>query len=111
LRTNEHAQFHRTARASPLPRATRCAGQFSGRPIDHERLKLDPTRRRRASAVGLQGADDGEHDISGRFIPGTAVDQVAATLARWYGVPSSDLPLILPNIGNFDSGDLGFMLG
>ncbi|ESQ10286.1 MAG TPA: DUF1501 domain-containing protein [Chromatiaceae bacterium] len=53
----------------------------------------------------------GEQDISGRgrFIPGTAVDQVAAVLARWYGVPADDLPLILPNIGNFDSNSMGFM--
>ena len=56
---------------------------------------------------------DGEHDVSGRgrFIPGTAVDQVASTLARWYGVPNADLPLIVPNIGNVDSDDLGFMVG
>lgn len=54
---------------------------------------------------------DGDDDIGGRgrFIPDTAVDQVASTLAHWYGVPADDLPVICPNIGNFDADDLGFM--
>lgn len=54
---------------------------------------------------------DGPDDVGGRgrFIPDTAVDQVAATLAKWYGVPTDDLPIICPNIGNFDTDDLGFM--
>jgi uncharacterized protein (DUF1501 family) len=54
---------------------------------------------------------DGDDDIGGRgrFIPDTAVDQVASTLAHWYGVPADDLPMICPNIGNFDADDLGFM--
>ena len=33
----------------------------------------------------------------------------AATLATWMGVAATDLPLILPNIGNFAAKDLGFM--
>jgi uncharacterized protein (DUF1501 family) len=46
---------------------------------------------------------------NGRLIPTTAVEQYAATLARWMGVSSADLPLILPNIVNFPTSDLGFM--
>src|SRR5690606_19705557 len=46
----------------------------------------------------------------GRMIPTTAVDQYAATLARWFGVADSDLDLVLPNLGNFDARDLGFMV-
>ncbi|MDP5240704.1 DUF1501 domain-containing protein [Uliginosibacterium sp. 31-16] len=46
---------------------------------------------------------------NGRLLPTTAVDQYAATLARWMGVPERDLPLVLPNIGNFATSDLGFM--
>lgn len=39
----------------------------------------------------------------GRLLPSTAVDQLAATLARWFGVSASELPGVLPNIGNFPS--------
>ncbi len=46
----------------------------------------------------------------GQYIPTTAVDQVASTLARWMGVTdSSALAAIFPSIGNFATSDLGFM--
>ena len=45
----------------------------------------------------------------GQIIPTTAVDQHAATLARWFGVSTGDLGDVLPNIGRFASSDLGFM--
>jgi uncharacterized protein (DUF1501 family) len=45
----------------------------------------------------------------GRLLPSTAVDQFAATLALWFGVSASELPGILPNIGNFSSGYPGFL--
>lgn len=50
----------------------------------------------------------------GRFIPTTSCDQFFAELALWLGVSKTDLPLILPNIGNFYStsssaAPLGFM--
>jgi uncharacterized protein (DUF1501 family) len=37
----------------------------------------------------------------GSMLPGIAVDQYAATFARWLGVSDTDVPLILPNVGNF----------
>lgn len=37
----------------------------------------------------------------GRFIPTTSCDLFFAELALWLGVNKSDLPQILPNIGNF----------
>ncbi len=37
----------------------------------------------------------------GRFIPTTSCDQYFAELALWLGVSPSNLPLVLPNIGNF----------
>jgi len=37
----------------------------------------------------------------GRLIPTTAVDQYFAQLALWFGVPSADLDLVLPNIRRF----------
>lgn len=55
-------------------------------------------------AVG--GPDDAG---DGRWIPTTAVDEYAATLARWFGVAESDLPLVLPNLGRFANPDLGFL--
>lgn len=45
----------------------------------------------------------------GRLLPSTSVDQFAATLALWFGVSASELPGILPNIGNFPSGNPGFL--
>ena len=39
----------------------------------------------------------------GHMIPTTSVDQYAGAMARWMGVPDSDLPLVLPNIGRFSA--------
>ena len=56
-------------------------------------------------------AIDGPDDVGdGRWIPTTAVDEYAATLARWFGVGNGDLPLVLPNLGRFRHPDLGFMV-
>jgi uncharacterized protein (DUF1501 family) len=53
----------------------------------------------------------GPDDIGseGRWIPTTSVDQYASTLATWFGVAPSDLPLVIPNIGRFAAADLGFL--
>jgi uncharacterized protein (DUF1501 family) len=53
------------------------------------------------------GPDDAAAE--GRWIPTTSVDQYAATLARWFGVAPSQLPSIFPNLGRFDTQDLGFL--
>ena len=50
----------------------------------------------------------------GIFIPEISADEYFAELALWFGVSPTDLPLILPNIGNFydiNSGQspLGFL--
>ncbi len=58
--------------------------------------------------LALGGPDDS--GSSGRFIPTTSVDQLAATLARWYGLAEADVPLVFPNLARFDPADLGFML-
>ena len=53
---------------------------------------------------------DTEDDVgNGRLLPVTAVDQYAATLARWFGVSDVELDDVLPNLRNFTSRDLGFM--
>ena len=59
-------------------------------------------------AVGVGTNDDVR---GGRLIPTTSIDQFAATLALWFGVPSADLPQIMPNLRNFNSSswNLGFL--
>ena len=44
----------------------------------------------------------------GRLLPTSSVDQLAATLATWMGVSASELPRVLPQIGNYTQRDLGF---
>lgn len=56
--------------------------------------------------LAIEGPDDAG---DGRWIPTTSVDQYAATLALWFGVAPSDLPLVLPNLSRFASADLGFL--
>jgi len=45
----------------------------------------------------------------GNWIPTTSLDQYAATLAGWFGVPDSDLPGIFPNLVNFSPRKLAFL--
>ena len=59
---------------------------------------------------GPNDADSGS-GARGRWIPTTAVDQYAATLALWFGVSASDLPTVVPNIGRFSPVNLPFMTG
>ncbi|MES2735243.1 MAG: DUF1501 domain-containing protein [Verrucomicrobiota bacterium] len=44
----------------------------------------------------------------GRWVPTTAVDQYAATMAKWFGLSDSQIRDVFPNILNFDA-NLGFM--
>ena len=55
----------------------------------------------------LGGPDD--TDVRGRWIPTTSIDQYGATLCSWFGVPSTALPMIFPNLPNFSSQNLGFL--
>jgi uncharacterized protein (DUF1501 family) len=56
--------------------------------------------------------DDQWHVGQGRLLPSTSVDQYAATLAKWFGVSPTELPLVLPNLKNFGTpaypADLGY---
>lgn len=52
-----------------------------------------------APAIAINGPDDVGQ---GRLLPTTAVDQLAASLANWFGVSNADLPIVLPNSRNFD---------
>ena len=55
----------------------------------------------------LSGPDDAGD--RGNWIPTTALDQYAATLGSWFGVPDADLERILPNLRNFPARNLGFV--
>jgi uncharacterized protein (DUF1501 family) len=57
--------------------------------------------------LALGGPDD--TDDRGRWIPTCAVEQYAATLARWFGVAPADIPTIFPLIGRFTTPNLGFL--
>jgi uncharacterized protein (DUF1501 family) len=46
---------------------------------------------------------------SGRLLPGTSVTEYAATLGAWMGLSSSELTTVLPNLGSFAPGGLGFV--
>ena len=62
----------------------------------------------------MNGPDDSDSGTGarGRWIPTTSVEQYAATLARWYGLPEANMANVFPNYNNFLSvgTDLGFML-
>ncbi|MEO6325692.1 MAG: DUF1501 domain-containing protein [Thermoanaerobaculia bacterium] len=58
--------------------------------------------------TGASGPDD--TDTRGRWIPTVAVEQYAATLASWYGVPNGDLATVFPLLSRFTPGNLGFLL-
>lgn len=71
-----------------------------------------------APSIGETGApDDQWHVGQGRLLPTTSVDQLAATLGRWFGAGESELDLVLPNLRRFGGSqagiayprDLGFM--
>jgi uncharacterized protein (DUF1501 family) len=48
-------------------------------------------------------------DSRGRWIPTTGMDQYGATLPTWFGLPSGDLNIVFPNLGNFPTANLGFV--
>ncbi len=56
--------------------------------------------------LAVNGPDD---ILAGNWIPTTAVDQYAATLATWFGVDSNNLDTVFPNLGRFPSANLGFI--
>ena len=55
----------------------------------------------------LGGVNDA--DNRGRFVPTTAVDQYAATIASWFGLQPADMPNVFPNLSNFPVTNLGFV--
>jgi uncharacterized protein (DUF1501 family) len=55
----------------------------------------------------LGGPDDIAEN--GVWLPSTSLNQYAATLALWFGVPQAALAQALPDIVNFPTQTLGFL--
>ena len=69
----------------------------------------------RFPTLGVKNAGNNNFDSSpdqlanGCLLPGTSVDQLGATLGRWFGLSDPQVMDIFPNLANFDVRDLGFM--
>ncbi|MCZ2150370.1 MAG: DUF1501 domain-containing protein [Bryobacterales bacterium] len=57
--------------------------------------------------LALQGPDDSGN--RGNWIPTTSLDQYGATLAAWFGVPGTEMPIVFPNLANFTTQNVGFL--
>ncbi len=51
-------------------------------------------------SLDLSGSNPIELGL-GRFIPTLSTDEYFAEIAKWFGVPPTDLPTLFPNIGEF----------
>lgn len=60
-------------------------------------------------SLELDGDDD--YNGLGRMIPTLSISQYGATIAKWFGVPDSDLANVFPNIVNYSQSerDIGFI--
>lgn len=63
------------------------------------------------SITNSGAAEDQWHIGAGVLLPGISIDQMAATMALWFGVSTADLPLVMPNIVNFGRSDYPVNLG
>jgi uncharacterized protein (DUF1501 family) len=55
----------------------------------------------------LRGSDDS--GSRGNWIPTTSLDQYAATMGGWFGIPDAELRNIFPNLVNFAPQRLNFL--
>ncbi|SCC92344.1 hypothetical protein THIX_20394 [Thiomonas sp. X19] len=88
--------------------------------------RVAPGRRRRGVGGALQPAARGrtlgcrhagdhhrrrEQALTSptRLLPTTSVDQLAATLASWMGVADSEMPLVVPQVGDHTTRNPGLL--
>ncbi len=63
------------------------------------------------AVTNLSAGIDNPLDVgSGNLIPQISVDQYAATLAKWFGLSAAEISAVFPNLANFTTQDLGFLL-
>lgn len=53
--------------------------------------------------VHLALNSDDDIGNGGRILPTTSTDKYFEEMATWFGVSSSNMPAVLPNIGNFST--------
>jgi uncharacterized protein (DUF1501 family) len=61
------------------------------------------------SFPSLVTGGDNDANSRGTLIPTTGIAQYGATLAQWFGVPTTNLSTIFPNIANFTTPTLSFL--
>ncbi len=65
--------------------------------------------------LGAKNAGNNNFDSSddqlgnGALLPTTSVDQLGATLAKWFGISDSDALTVFPHLKDFTLRDMGFM--
>lgn len=65
--------------------------------------------------LGVKNANNNNFDSSpdqlgnGALLPKTSVDQLGATLGRWFGASDTQLLDVFPNLRNFSNRNLGFL--
>jgi uncharacterized protein (DUF1501 family) len=65
--------------------------------------------------LGAKNTNNNNFDSSpdqlgnGAFLPTTSVDQLGATLAKWFGISDADALTVFPHLSSFTTHDLGFM--
>jgi uncharacterized protein (DUF1501 family) len=64
-----------------------------------------------AKKSGSNDFDSPDQVKNGALLPTTSVDQLGATLGRWFGLSDSQALAVFPNLANFDAAtrNLGFM--
>ena len=106
------AQGGRDARAARLKARTESPEEWHAQPaVEMALLAVAP--RIVVLRVGKRTAVVGGKDDAGegRIIPTNSMDQYAATLASWYGLPAGNFADVFPNLARFNDLDLGFLKG
>lgn len=70
----------------------------------HQLIMGNMIRPRRIHGILPSLELDYDDDLGGgRLIPTLSIEQLGAPIARWFGISDTDMELVFPNIGRFDS--------